>query len=381
MILLVNQHTVPVFTDVVNAFAKDRVTRLITGYIQPGRAPISPSVRIIHSIAYNRSSAFSRFFSWTVFSTHYFFYLMFCKKPSHILVVSNPPTAPFITALVAGLRKIPFSIVVFDLYPEALQQAGMSSDKNWLFKRWQSNNRWTFKRAKSIITLSESMKAAVMKYVDALKVHIIFNWADTDYIKPVDRKQNLFAAKHQLNNKFVVLYSGNMGLTHDLESLIEAAHILEAEKNIFFLLIGEGGKRKKLEAVVTQKKLENVRFLPYQDAASFPLAMASADVGVVTLGTGAEGISVPSKTYVNMAAGLAIIAISPANSELNRIVEQFSLGYVVLPNQPARLAEHIRFLANNPEELSKLKSRSREASLNFTSANADKYVEHLNRQS
>ncbi len=378
MILLVNQHTVPVFTDVVNAFATSgHETRLFTGNIEAGKVPVDHRVGIVKSIAYNRKSTFSRLTTWLLFTIHYFFYLLLCKKPSQILVVTNPPTILFVTALVAGWRNIPFHIVVFDLYPEALEQAGMSSNKSWLFKKWQSNNRWTFKKARSLVTLSESMKQAVLAYTTADKVHIIFNWADTEYIRPVDRSQNSFVAKHQLADKFVVLYSGNMGLTHDLESLVEAAALLKDNPQIVFLLIGEGGKRKKLESLAAQHELGNVIFLPYQDAAMFPLAMASADVGIVTLGTGAEGISVPSKTYVNMAAGLAIIAISPANSELNRIVEHFSIGYVVLPGQPSKIAEHIRSLYSSSSELAKLKLRSREASLNFTSANAKQYVSHL----
>ncbi|MEJ0030749.1 MAG: hypothetical protein WDO15_10440 [Bacteroidota bacterium] len=105
--------------------------------------------------------------------------------------------------------------------------------------------------------------------------------------------------------------------------------------------------------------------------------MAAADIGIVTLGTGAEGISVPSKTYVNMAAGLAIIAISPADSELNRIVQHYSIGHTVTPNEPAQIAKHIEALASNPTELAKLKARSREASLNFTSVNAKQYVEQI----
>jgi glycosyltransferase involved in cell wall biosynthesis len=378
MILLVNQHTVPVFTDVVNAFAADgQEVRLFTGYIEAGKSPVDPRVRIIKSQAYNRSSKLSRFTTWLLFSAHYFFYLLFCKKPSHILVVTNPPTAPFVTALVGGWRNVPFHIVVFDLYPEVLQQTGMSSNTGWIFRRWQSNNYWTFRKSKSIVTLSESMKQAVTTYANADKVHIIFNWADTDYIKPVDRAGNSFVTKHELQGKFVVMYSGNMGLTHDLESLIEAAAILRDEDHIVFLLVGEGGKRKRLESIAAGKNLDNVLFLPYQEASAFPLAMASADVGIVTLGTGAEGISVPSKTYANMAAGLAIIAISPANSELNRIVEHFSIGYFVLPNQPDKLASHIRSLARNTSELNAIKSRSRQASLNFTSANAKQYVSHV----
>lgn len=378
MILLVNQHTVPVFTDVVNAFAEaGHPTRLFTGFIEAGKSPVDNRVKVVKSRAYDRRSKTTRFVSWIVFATHYFFYLLFCKKPSQILVVSNPPMAPLVTALVAGLRGIPFHVVVFDLYPEALQQAGLSTNKSWLYKRWQSNNRWTFKRAEGIITLSDSMKQAVSEYADPGKVHVIFNWADTDYIRPIDRASNPFVAAHELHDKFVVMYSGNMGLTHDLESLVEAASLLSEEKKIVFVLIGEGGKRKKLESMKEAKNISNIRFLPYQEAAMFPFAVAAADVGIVTLGTGGEGISVPSKTYVNMAAGLAIIAISPANSELNRIVTEFSIGYVVLPQQPADIAKHIRTLAADSSKLDGFKSRSRQASLNFTSANAQQYVAHL----
>jgi glycosyltransferase involved in cell wall biosynthesis len=379
MILLVNQHTVPVFTDVVNAFANaGHETRLFTGHIEKGNVPISKSVKIIKSRSYNRKSTLSRFLSWSLFGVHYLFYLLFSKKPSQIVVVTNPPTAPFITALVAGWRKIPFHVVLFDLYPEALQQAGLSSHKSWIFKRWQSNNRWTFRKAKSLITLSESMKNAAAQYVDPDKVTIIFNWADTSYIRPIERQSNPFTNTHGLQDKFVVLYAGNMGLTHDLESVVEAARICKVS-NVVFVFIGEGGKRKKLESLCVQYDLKNILFLTYQDATMFPFAMAAADVGILTLGTGAEGISVPSKTYVNMAAGLAIIAISPANSELDRIVEHFAIGFVVLPGEPEKIAKHIEELASNPVELARLKSRSREASLNFTSANAKQYVEHIAR--
>jgi glycosyltransferase involved in cell wall biosynthesis len=378
MILLVNQHTVPIFTDVVNAFAEaGHETRLFTGHIEAGKAPVNRKVKIIKSRPYNRKSKRARFISWVLFSAHYFFYLLFSKKPSHILVVSNPPMAPFVTALVTRIRRVPFHILVYDLYPEALQQAGLSSNERWIFKRWQSNNRWTFAKAAGLVTLSESMKRAVTEYTASEKVHIIFNWADTEYIQPIERSVNPFIAAHDLADKFVVMYSGNMGLTHDLESLADAAALLRDEKNIVFIMIGEGGKKKKLEAVKQQKNIDNLRFLPYQEAAMFPFAMAAADVGIVTLGTGGEGISVPSKTYVNMAAGLCIIAISPADSELNRIIHHFSIGHVVLPSQPAQLAKYIRALASNPDELARFKSRSRQASLNFTSANAKQYVSYM----
>jgi glycosyltransferase involved in cell wall biosynthesis len=377
MILLVNQHTVPVFTDVANAFAHggQRIT-LFTGHVEAGRVPLDPSIRKIISVRYNRRHTLTRLTSWTLFSIHYFFYLLFCKKPTQLLVVTNPPIAPFITALVSGFRRIPFHIVVFDLYPETLHTTGIVSQNSWLYKLWQRNNRWTFAKAKNVITLSESMRKAIGKYTSA-NTTVIFNWADTEYIKPISRTSNPFIGAHALEGKFVVLYSGNMGLTHDLESLMDAAAIINNNDRIVFLLIGEGGKRQKLELIKSQRRLRNVVFLPYQDAVNFPFAMAAADVGVVTLGTGAESISVPSKTYVNMAAGLALIGITPRNSELNDIIEKYSVGYVVEPNQPKALAEHILRLANDPALLALFKGRSREASINFTPANAEAYIRLL----
>lgn len=376
MILLVNQHTVPLFVDVANAFAESgHETRLMTGFVEHGRIPLSSKVKKVGSLKYNRTNSFTRLASWTAFTIHYFFYLCFSRKPECIIVVTNPPISIFATALVAKWRRIPFHIVVFDLYPEALEQAGLSNRDSWLYRKWQRDNEKVFARAAGIITLSESMKAAVSKYCSPDKVKVIFNWADTEYIRPIDKNSNPFIHQHQLLNKIVVLYSGNMGLTHDLESLVRAAKIVGHDERIRFVLIGEGGKKKKLEAIANELKLTNIIFLPYQDSAMFPFAMASADIGIVTLGTGAEGISVPSKTYVNMAAGLAIVAISPPNSELNRIVTQFNIGYSVEPDQPSKLAEVISRLIDQPEELHKFRDNSRAASFNFTSDNAVQYVQ------
>jgi glycosyltransferase involved in cell wall biosynthesis len=191
----------------------------------------------------------------------------------------------------------------------------------------------------------------------------------------MDKQTNPFIATHQLQNKLVVMYSGNMGYTHDLESLLHAAELLKADKRIAFVLIGDGAKRKKLEEIKQQKNISNVLMLPFQEGRDFPQAMAAADVGIVTLGAGGEGISVPSKTYVNMAAGLAIIAISPPDSELHRIIQQYEIGYGVLPGESKTLASLIQSLADRPDLLLQFKTRSRQTSAGYTSANARAYVD------
>jgi glycosyltransferase involved in cell wall biosynthesis len=382
-ILLVNQHTVPVFTDIVNAFAlSGHDVILFTGHLEKGGQPLSSSVKVIKSIRYNRQSAPKRLLTWVCFTIHFFFYLMTAPNIAIVLVVTNPPLAPLITALAQKLKKFKFHVVLYDLYPEAFAQVGMMSPGALLYKWWQRANRSSFNSAQRIFTLSNSMKIAVSNYVSAKdNVRIVPNWADTSYLSPLEKEKNPFVQEHRLTGKFVILYAGNMGLTHDLESLLYAAEVLHDHNDIVFMLIGDGGKKSLLESIKTEKKLNNVIFLPYQNETNFPYAMASADIGIVTLGKGAEGISVPSKTYVNLAVGVCILAIAPADSELARLVTFHNAGIVCNPGDFKGVAKNIQYLAQDQQRLSTYKKNSLNASQSYTRENAKLYVnEVLNEQ-
>lgn len=379
-ILLVNQHTVPVFTDVVNAFASgSHEIVLFTGHIEEGAHPVDARVKIVRSVRYNRGNSFSRLFTWLAFTVHYAAYLLFSRKPYRILVVTNPPLAPLITSFISRIRKINFAFLVYDLYPNAFVQAGLLNETNVIYRWWQRVNMRVFANASAIFTLSDSMKEACKPYLqgDDQKVKVVFNWADTEYIRPVIKNENEFIQKYGLTGKKIVLYSGNMGLTHDLESLVYAAEILKGEKSFVFVFIGDGGKRKRLENLTQQLQLTDVIFLPYQDKRDFPLAMAAADIGVVTLGQGAEGISVPSKTYINFAAGCAILAIAPEKSELSRLIRAHSAGVVCEPANPKGVAEAIRTILGNEQVLNSYRTNSLAAAQAYTPANARKYVAAL----
>ena len=376
MVLLVNQHIVPVFSDIVNAFAeRGRGPILFAGHIEKGGKPLSARIEIRRSTRYNRASSFSRFVTWLLFTIHYSFYLAFCRKPEFVLVTTNPPLAPIVTAWISKLRNIPFYILLYDLYPEAMLQADVVKEGNLIFHIWMKLNRSMFKNARHIFTLSESMKRAAGKYLTSdEKIRVISNWADTSFIHPVPKASNPFVKAHGLMGKFVVLYSGNMGLTHDLESLVEAAGKVRDLQQVVFVLIGDGGKRRILEQLARSNKMDNVLFLPHQDENNFPLAMASADVGVVTLGNGAEGISVPSKTYVNLAAGLCLLGIAPGASELNRIIREHKVGFVCEPGRADEIERTIRLLFNDRELLQYHKDNALKASRFFTSEKAYEYV-------
>lgn len=129
--------------------------------------------------------------------------------------------------------------------------------------------------------------------------------------------------------------------------------------------------------MVSTRKLDNVLFFPYQDAIDFPHAMASADIGVVTLGRGAEGISVPSKTYINLAAGLCLLAIAPKTSELSRLIETHQAGIICEPGNAMGVAEAIGSLLTNETLLKNYKANALKASSHYTSANAMLYVKEI----
>ncbi len=378
MILLVNQFITPVFLDVANAFAQARKKVLLfTGSIDAGNTEINSAIRIVNSVRYRRRSKWSRLASWMFFTLHLAVHLIFHKRPKSILVVTNPPLGPWLVYHYAKWKKISYYLLVYDLYPEALDQGGFASSQSMIYKKWKSVNFKVFQGAEKVFTLSDSMKEAVARYVNPDSIKVISNWVDPSYIQPLPKESNPFIRKYSLEGKIVVLYSGNMGFTHDLESLVEAALLLQEEKSLRLILIGEGGKRARLEELCRKKGIKNVLFLPYQNSTDFPLAMAAADIGVVTLGVGAEGISVPSKTYVNMAAGLCLLTIAPKNSELSRIVEEHKIGLISEPGNPVKVAEHIRFLHLHPDKLKEFKTNSRLTAYLFTPRMAFEYVKEV----
>jgi glycosyltransferase involved in cell wall biosynthesis len=381
VILLVNQHTVPIFIDIANAFAEaGEETILFTGHVETGGKPLSTKIKIVKSISYQRHSVVSRLLTWLIFSIHYFFYLLVTQRLTRILVVTNPPLAPLITGLIAGWRKLPYFILIYDLYPEAFVQARFLNSSHLLYRSWQNVNVRYFKTAKGIFTLSESMRKAASAYVDdSTKISVVHNWVDTDYVYPISKTENVFIMNNRLEGKTVVMYAGNMGLTHDLESVIEAARLLKNVFQLFFVFIGDGGKRKILEQLVNESSLPNVQFLPYQDEVNFPLAMAAADIGVVTLGVGAEGISVPSKTYINLAAGVCLLSIAPASSELSRLIDLHQVGINCEPGSPVKLAHAIQELVNDKSLLTRYQKNALKAALSYTSENAKEYVKAVIR--
>ena len=364
--------------DIINDFvANGAECSLITGKVESNFVPLDHRVKITLLQHYDRRSLFKRLCSWLSFCHSVFWRILFARKTRLLFFITPPPMAPFIGLLSRLFFKQSYVILLYDLYPDALVNFAYLSDQSWISRFWATLNRPLFNRASLVYTLSESMAERTRYYAPDAKILIIPNWADTEKMRPIPKTENPFAKQHQQEDKLSILYSGNMGLTHDLESLVEAASLLKDEERVHFILIGEGGKKEKICDRINALKLRNVTVLPFQDPATIPYSIGTGDIAVVTLGEGGESVSVPSKIYYYMASGAAILSIAPEKSELEVLHQRYNFGKRVNPGHPEAIASFIREMLNHPEQLQAYKARSRKASEAFTPENAKRYWKGL----
>ena len=373
-ITLFNQVAGPLFIDIANVFAEeyDEVI-LVTGNIEPTYARLDNNIKVVKKVKYRRNRPYLRIITWLIFFVQSFLYVLRNNKHGKILLVTNPPLLPFLGLFFSKKKMLHFSILVYDIYPDALLNFGYLKKSSPVYKLWCSLNEKSFKLSSEVVTISNVMKNILANSVDEDKIKVIYPWVDNSFIKPVNRNDNWFLKKNGLLNKKVILYSGNMGLTHDLMTVLKAAKDLQEITSYFhFLFIGNGPQKQNLIKYQKINKLLNVSFLPYQDPEVLPFSFASADFGIVTLGTGAEGLSVPSKTFYLLSAGSAIIAISESGSEIEKLINDNDCGISIKPKDKESL---IDFLLNSDEkDINRYKYNSRILSKKFTNNNAKQFL-------
>lgn len=311
---------------------------------------------------FDKNNPIGRLLNWTSFTSLVFFRLLFAKNSSPLFIVSNPPFLFIIGYLLNLIRGQKYICLVYDLYPDIAEKLGYIKRESLVFKFWNRCNKEFFRKASSVVVPSENMKKIIEKKLGCIgnsKVKVIHNWADGEFIRPIDKVDNWFAKKYDLVNKLVVLYAGNIGLFHQLETLIAAADKLRANGKIKFVFIGEGGKKNRLMSMVSEKRLDNVLFLPYQDKSILPYSLTCGDISVVSLEKDLDCVAAPCKLYTSLAAGQAILGLVDKNSDVAKIVDKYQVGFCTAQDDVNSVVEFLFMLLNNPELLSKLKINAR----------------------
>jgi colanic acid biosynthesis glycosyl transferase WcaI len=286
-------------------------------------------------------------------------------RPDVVVSLTDPPIIGLTALAMARRAGARFVFLCEDIFPEV---ASLLDDfHNPLVNRALDGiNRHLLREADAIVALGDRMKRRLVeeKGTDAGRVHVIHNWADCRAIAPAP-KDNVFARAHGLGGRFVLMHSGNVGLSQNLDVLIEAASRLRSKERLVVAIVGDGAKRDALVSAAAARDLKNVRFLPYQPKEHLRESFAAADAFLVSLKAGIEGYIVPSKLYGILAAGRPFVAAVDPSSEVADIALGAHCGVVAAPGDPDDLARAISVLYDNPELTRVMGERARRAAWQF----------------
>lgn len=364
-LILLNQMAGPLYRELAEGLSEayDEGCLLYTGHPDTlsARNKAQQKLNIKSAPIYNRSSNISRILSWIKYIISSSFLILKSKKTDAFMIVSNPPILGGWFWLLNNIKKRKYSVLVYDIYPDILFLMGIISKKNIIVKLWRWINYKVYRDASVVVTIGHHMAKRLYKQFpkDAKFPEVIHPWSDTNEIKPISYLNNYLSQEFNPGNKKVVLYSGNMGSSHDIESMLEAAKILKNNQEILFIFFGSGEKWQLANDFTKENNLSNVKVYPFQAENKLRYTMALATISLVTLDEGAEELMVPSKVFYYLAAGSAVIGISRNENELKDIIESNQCGVNVEPKKPQELADVILSIVNNKEKLNFFQQNAR----------------------
>jgi len=297
-----------------------------------------------------------RILNYLTFHFLVYFNVLFCERPDLVFVLSTPPFISFSGLMLKVFKGSKVIYNVQDLFPDLAVELGKLKNKHFIgFLKKLSE--LIVKKADKVVVVGEYMEKKIREELlggtsestsaganTSTNNHIItiHNWADGDKIKVIkdedvdtdkstDTENNYLKKEWGLEGKFVVLYSGNIGYLHEFDTVITAAENLAKAglKEIVFVFIGEGIKKEYIEEKIREKDLNNILFFPYQPREILSYSLGLADISLVTLEKGFEGMVVPSKIYGILASGRPVIAVVGGESEIVEIIREGNCGKIV----------------------------------------------------
>jgi glycosyltransferase involved in cell wall biosynthesis len=370
-LLVLNQYYAPgveatahLLTEICEALAESYEVTVITGRLlghedEPDyERRNGVEVIRVHSTAFDRSGIFQR-------GVNYFTYLgralrrgLGARRPDLVLCMTDPPMVGDVGLLVARRFRVPLVVVSQDVFPEIAVQLRRLRNPLlvWILDALVKTH---LRRADTVVAIGETMKRRLeAKGVQSERIRVIPNWVDVSTIVPQPR-DNVWAKAHGLDDRFVVMHSGNIGHAQDLESLIMAGKRLEEEATLSIVLVGFGARRAEHEELVRRVDAKRVSFLEYQPRELLSQSLSSADVHFVGLGRGLSGYVVPSRLYGILAAGRPVLVGADEDSETAMLVRDVGCGLVVPPGRADLVADAIRSMMTGQHDLLEMGDRGR----------------------
>lgn len=269
-----------------------------------------------------------------------------------VVTKTDPPLLLFTGGLMSLFRKTPLVHWAQDVYPEIAEELGVIRRGGVLASFLRKASTWALGRHGHVVAVGRCMRDLLVKNrgIAPERITIIPNWPP-ETVRPVEHEVNTFRKAHCLDGKFVVMYSGNMGLAHPFEAIVDAAERLAGQDpDVVFLFVGDGPRLPWIRAEADRRGLANVRFLPFQPREALAESLGAADLHLVSMQKGTEGLVVPSKAYGIFAASRPCLFLGPRASEVARLIEENDCGEVLPDTNGAELAATIRRWKQNEAE-------------------------------
>ena len=288
------------------------------------------------------------------------------EKQDYIFTISQPPILGGVLGVLGKWIKGGRLIYnIQDFNPEQTMAVGYSKNK-LLLNLVMAVDKFSCKLSDKVIVVGRDMQETLRNRFNNKKVPknvFINNWINEKDIYPLEQNHPKiinFKEKYNLKDKFIIMYSGNIGLYYDLENIIKVIGEFKDREDVVFAFVGDGTVKDKVEAYVNENNLNNVTFIPYQDKADLIYSLNAADIHWVVNAKGIKGVSVPSKLYGVMAAGKPVLGVLDEGSEARLIVEDCNCGVCIEPGNYKEISNNIEYILNNKEEIRALGSNGRQ---------------------
>lgn len=328
--------------------------------------------KVITFTSYDRSSALSRLQTWWKFYKEAKLWLKENTSSfDELFLVSNPPLLFYLPHFHSPLQSKKLHALVYDLYPDILHKM-FSSALTWLPGIILAGlNKKSLKLFANIYTPSETLSKTVRAYTTN-KVTTVYNWSDFSKIAIVPSGANRFLKENNLLDKFIVLYSGNLGRTHDVKTMLACSRLTVNKPEIAYVFIGAGEGMEEIKKMIADGS-KNIYCFNWQDETMFSYSISCGDLAWVGYKKGFEDFSIPSKLPYYLASGTPVIMIGETGSELAMLLTNNKIGYAVTNDDASTLASIITNAVKNKDVAMKERCRNFAATY-FSKANAKKFI-------
>ncbi len=287
-------------------------------------------IRRLPWTSFGKSSILSRLLGSISFVIQCSLWGLFTRRLAGILSSTSPPLCPLAAVFLAVVRRRPIGYWVMDLNPDQAVALGQAEAGSWKVRAFDAMNRLILRRAARVITLDRFMAERVNRKVEVGdRLAIMPPWPHQDHLEPVAHEDNPFRVEHGLENRFVVMYSGNHSPSSPLTTILEAAIELRDDPDLVFLFIGGGLGKQDVEQAITEHRPGNIVSLPYQPLDRIKYSLSAADVHLVAIGPSMVGMIHPCKVYGAMAISRPILLLGPTPCHVSDILERHPVGWKI----------------------------------------------------